>query len=242
MTGIMRPTTVVLLLAVFIGMTAAAQDTGEEPRGDVVLLSNGASIYGHIIKNEPGKELQIERVDGEVFTVPYDRIAAVTDEDKLDEHYQALKESEPPYKRPLKWVNITQVGLLTGEGLDMLAVSTYNGVMLNPNVFLGAGLGWMNFPSKQGSSDPGDDMVPITGDIRFFTEIGRFQPYVDVSPGYSIGLGRSGGITVGLAAGTKLKVAGAAPLLQVGYVMQGYEVAGNRETLSFFSAMAGIMF
>ncbi len=229
-------------LALLLGVTVLAGPPAESAREDVVLLSNGASIRGKIIKNEPGKELQIERADGEIFTVPYDRIAAVTDEDKLDEHYQALKESEPPYKKPLKWVNITQVGLLTGDGLDMLAVTTYNGVLLNPNVFLGAGLGWINFPGGQGDFDSGDDMVPITGDIRFFTEVGRLQPYVDISSGYSIGLGRPGGITLGLAAGTKLKVAGAAPLLQVGYLMQGYEEAGNRETLSFFSAMAGIMF
>ena len=230
--------TIAIILMMTLCIAVHAGEPADSVNEDVVLLKNGGTITGRIISNEPGKELQIERGDGQIITVPYDRIASVTDEDKLDSERSILKENTPSYKQPLKWAHIMQIGLLSGESMDMLHISVSNGIMLKPNIYLGLGLGWMNFPGGQGSADIDGDFVPIVGNVRFFTRLGRFQPYVDISPGYSLRCYGIGGMTLGASVGAKMMVDGAAPMLQVGYVRQ----ESGRASYNFFSAMLGLVF
>ncbi|MEA2030866.1 MAG: hypothetical protein U9N55_04635 [candidate division Zixibacteria bacterium] len=235
------------VLAVTISVAQANPDSSQTSEyTDVILLTNGATIKGKIIETIPGKEITIERIDGQEFAVPFKRIAVVTDVDNIDKKKAKYFVDNPKKTLIVQWKNITKLGFLAGEDSRIFSISSVNGVQLGKNIFLGAGLGWENYPRGY--------TLPIYADFHVFTESRYFAPFMFISAGYAIGLsdvrngGNYGGISYEAGIGTKLLFGdGAAPTIQVGYRVQQAKglIDGNineSDSYHFISIMAGIAF
>ncbi len=235
---------ILLTLLVLLAATCSASEEttskpSEEDYTDVVLLNNNGTITGKILEIIPGKEVRIERIDGQEFTVPFKRIFAVTDTDNLEQRRQEFQMHKPD-KSPLDWRNVTMVGFRHCSVNDRFSASTVNGVALSEHIFVGLGLGWDSYP--QGN------IVPVFANGRYSVQWGFVRPFAYVDAGYAFGWlwgmpgADFGGLTVGVGLGMKLAVDdGTMPLLQLGFRSQQTKT-GRRETetLNFCTVMIGL--
>jgi len=232
---------IVLMFVLNVNQVWASED---EP--DIILLKNGGTLKGKITDTIPGDKVVIERRDGVVFEVPFKKIFAVTTEDELAQRRAELALVQP--KSPItEWENVTLVGLLRGEGETFFSATTFNGAWFGDHLFVGAGIGWDNYPHGY--------MVPIYAGLRYQGRWRFLKPFVFADVGYALGWldgvegGGYGGLQIGFGYGTRLMAgtSGAVPVVQIGFRLQQAKEPGGIDgrtsvSYNFVSLMAGVAF
>ena len=221
------------LFVILMPTLVYSQAQSSEEYDDVILLKNGAVIRGKIFENVEGKKVKIERKDdGYIFEVPRNKIELITtvgDRQLEARKHQILIEREEKALQ-VRWKNYTHLGVLMGEKKDIFSISSMNGVLIEESYFVGAGIGWDNYPNAVG--------IPIFAEFLKYIPWGSTNPYLYVDAGYS--LIDVTGYTLGAGAGIAVGVSEQGALIgQIGYRVQDTQFDVK---LNYLSLMVGYNF
>ena len=171
------PVSLLSILFLSVCVTANAQYI------ERVYLKNGSIIRGTVIEQTIGQSVKIQTGDGSVFVYPYDDVEKIT-KDVADRRYPrhaANPEPRVPIDSPTPRY---EGGLapavsfgLNGFGTSV-GISTTHGCLINPYLYVGAGLGFNYFTAGQ------DKSLPVFGDIRTYFLRGDLKPYLNIRAGY----------------------------------------------------------
>jgi hypothetical protein len=151
---------------------------------DVVYLKNGSVIRGMIIEQVPGKTVKIQTADRSIFVYQMEEIEKMTREAV----YVPIGQKKEKSKfKTHGYTNITEFGPLfpVSSNLDYTGVTlqftTVNGVMFNPYLSLGLGIGVNRFWDQAIA-------IPFSIDLRVNFIKTRFTPVYIFNFGYAVGV------------------------------------------------------
>lgn len=117
--------------------------------------------------------------------------------------------------------------------VDRFYVETIHGIRVNPNLFIGAGLGLISF-------DHGRATIPVFADVKAYIAKGGIQPYVYANLGYGfgdeMGFYGAGGVGVDFSIASKTGI-----FINLGYQSQGLKDNIQENGLYGPSNMAAFM-
>lgn len=154
---------------------------------ETVHLKNGGIIHGIIIEQIPNEKLKIQTRDGNVFVYTFDEIEKITKE--VPTRHQApagFHRSNSNWSLNPKYQGSVDVGYSLGVGFwkfDRVEFSTSHGCLINPYIYVGAGVGVHYFYNVFDSSAVS---VPIFADFRGNFLQGELKPFVNFRIGYSV--------------------------------------------------------
>lgn len=168
-----------ILLVMFLCTTMAFSQNYK----DVVYLKNGSVIKGLIIEQVPNVSIKIQTNDGCLFVYKISEIEKITKEIISEE----TKGYDPTSISRTKFRFFLESGYTFGkDDGGRLELLTSMGSLVNKYIYLGAGLG-LNY-----YTDGNSTLLPIYANIRGYIPTGSIiLPYIDLKPGYSIGLSDS---------------------------------------------------
>ena len=121
--------------------------------------------------------------------------------------------------------------------VNRFCIETVHGIRLNPNVFLGLGLGY-NSLTKDGSSV---NIVPVFANIKGYLPSESLKPFGSLDFGYGIGTGELssfGGIYVSPAIGVSINMFN----LSLAYQSQSISDSGVSVTFAAIALKVGLVF
>ena len=217
----------ILLAALFsCTLLTFAQHTAE-----VVYLKNGSIIKGNLIEAVPNESVKIQTIDGSIFVYKMSEVSKIVRQatqavqvvqpvqqvvqpvQQVVQPVQTVQVARESVNRSNKYIDnnkelksgfrfFSEAGYTFGDkDCGRLEVLTSGGYQINPYLYLGVGLGWNYYTDADAS------MMPFYGNVRAYIPIeNAIHPYIDIKPGYSIGLTNSEdkGFYIGATAGIEV--------------------------------------
>ncbi len=208
---------------------------------DVIYLKNGSIIRGTIIEQIPNTSIKIQTSDKNIFNFNLSEIEKFTKEEPV----KKSQESQNIFKQT-GFQNNTEFGILVGMGninsysllgtttpndVTAYSLSTINGWLINPNVFVGIGIGIEKLPIDYFI----DYCLPLFLDTRYFILKKKVTPFFYSDMGYSWGWNSGSsssdwaGIMVSAGAGVSYRFIKSSSLsISVGYKLQQIKLEWRR--------------
>ena len=175
--------TLTLLYLLVCNDFATAQEQVPGTSEVVVLLTTGGKVQGKIIEDKPGDKLVVQRSDGELFELPYDKIDSI----KRPDNYKARQTeilASPKEVAAVEPNFCVRLILGTADAEDVIGPYGVTGVvgrMVTDRVYLGAGGGWLVF------ADSDDGFLPVFGEVQYHITVGTEGLYFYGRGGWALG-------------------------------------------------------
>ncbi len=173
----------IFLSLLAFGLLSVAQAQTEQ---DVIYLKNGEVLSGKIVEHIPGECVRFRTADGKVHEYGIEEFIRFTQFSSqthskvtAPKNYQQLmKEAD---WRPRGYRGMAELGASFGVKYSdvIYQLTTSHGFQADPNIFIGAGLGF-DYDAKREWF-----FMPIFANLRFYISKKRLSPFVDVKAGYS---------------------------------------------------------
>jgi len=230
------------IITLFCLIAFSSMIVAQDKLEDVIYLKNGSIIRGTIIEQVPNVSVKIQTADKNIFNFNINEIEKFTKEEPV----RNLQESQYKF-RQTGFTNNTEFGISVGIGIiysysniginnpnDVISfsLSTVNGWLINPNVFVGIGIG-----IEKVSIEGNDYRLPLYIDTRFFILKKMVTPFFYTDMGYSWGWNKGStgsdwaGVMGGVGAGVAYRFIKSSSLsISIGYKYQQIKLEWRRST------------
>lgn len=191
--------TILCSLLLLMGTVAFAQES-EQPsvvqndeRIESVVLKNGRIVQGKIIEYYPLQSLKIQKEDGSVEDIKWNRIKVIkkTKRQPKTTFSTQFTEGKGPQKGFRGMVDVGYAFYVGDAITDKLSIhsdhfelNAVGGYQIYPFLFVGVGAGYYRY--KSGYTGKPFKMYPIFADVRSDFLLTSISPFLDLRVGYSL--------------------------------------------------------
>ena len=175
---------ILLLVLSIVPADVLAEDASDSDKYkgyDVVIMTDGSIVYGHIIRIAENNDVKIRDHRDIVIDIYHKKIAQVTTGDNYQRVQQQTQDAfVQDSLGGLPWdANYhIRLGIYSGDKRDFAFFSFVKGRRVEKNIFVGGGVGYHLGPSST--------FVPIFVELDYNFLHRRPFPYVHASGGYSV--------------------------------------------------------